>query len=52
MNTSWEELLPKLRADQDYRTAFASLYGGDPAEVRAGRSGSVSKIPDDAECAF
>jgi cytochrome c peroxidase len=31
MNTSWEELLPKLRADEAYREAFAAVYGGDPA---------------------
>jgi cytochrome c peroxidase len=31
MNTSWEELLPKLRADAAYREAFATVYGGDPA---------------------
>lgn len=31
MNITWEELLAKLRADQDYRGAFATLYGSDPA---------------------
>jgi cytochrome c peroxidase len=31
MNTTWEELLPKLRADDVYREAFAAVYGGDPA---------------------
>ena len=31
MNTTWEELLPKLRADADYREAFAAVYGGGPA---------------------
>jgi cytochrome c peroxidase len=30
MNTSWEELLPKLRADQDYVQAFTALYGSGP----------------------
>jgi cytochrome c peroxidase len=31
MNTTWEELLPKLRADGVYREAFAAVYGGEPA---------------------
>ena len=31
MNTTWEELLPKLRADEAYREAFATAYGSDPA---------------------
>jgi cytochrome c peroxidase len=31
MNTTWEELLPKLRADEAYRTAFARIYGSGPA---------------------
>ena len=31
MNTTWEELLPKLRADEAYREAFATVYGSDPA---------------------
>jgi cytochrome c peroxidase len=31
MNTTWEELLPKLRADETYREAFATVYGGEPA---------------------
>jgi cytochrome c peroxidase len=31
MNITWEELLAKLRADQAYRGAFATLYGSDPA---------------------
>ena len=31
MNTTWEELLPKLRADHAYREAFAAVYGSDPA---------------------
>jgi cytochrome c peroxidase len=35
MNTSWDELLPKLRADADYRTAFATIDRGGlkPASV-------------------
>jgi cytochrome c peroxidase len=35
MNTSWEELLPKLRADQTYREAFLAVYasGPEPAYV-------------------
>jgi cytochrome c peroxidase len=35
MNTTWDELLPKLRADEAYRDAFATAYGGDlgPAQV-------------------
>jgi cytochrome c peroxidase len=31
MNTTWEELLAKLRADQEYREGFAAVYGSDPA---------------------
>jgi cytochrome c peroxidase len=30
MNTSWEELLPKLRADEAYRESFAAVYGNGP----------------------
>jgi cytochrome c peroxidase len=30
MNTTWDELLPKLRADAAYREAFAKVYGRDP----------------------
>ncbi len=30
MNTSWEELLPKLRSDPDYSTRFAQSYGRPP----------------------
>jgi cytochrome c peroxidase len=30
MNTSWEELLAKLRDDPDYKAAFVTLYGGQP----------------------
>lgn len=30
MNTSWEELLPKLRADEAYREAFGAIYGSGP----------------------
>src|SRR5512132_478645 len=35
MNTSWDELLSKLRADADYRKAFAAIDAGDlqPAHV-------------------
>lgn len=35
MNANWEELLAKLRADPDYRKAFAASYPGDlqPAQV-------------------
>jgi len=35
MNTTWEELLAKLRADQAYRKAFFAAYGSDlaPAHV-------------------
>ena len=29
MNTSWPELLDKLRGDPGYRSAFAAIYGGD-----------------------
>jgi cytochrome c peroxidase len=31
MNTTWAQLLAKLRADATYREAFAAVYGGDPA---------------------
>jgi cytochrome c peroxidase len=30
MSTNWEELLGRLRADPDYRDAFATAYGGEP----------------------
>lgn len=30
MNTSWEELLPKLRSDPDYAARFRALYGTAP----------------------
>jgi cytochrome c peroxidase len=30
MNTTWEELLAKLRADRDYHGAFVALYGSGP----------------------
>ena len=30
MNTTWAELLPKLRADAAYREAFATAYGSEP----------------------
>jgi cytochrome c peroxidase len=35
MNTTWEELLAKLRADATYRETFATVYGSDiaPADV-------------------
>jgi cytochrome c peroxidase len=33
MNSSWEELLSKLRADPEYRASFASLYGSDPVRT-------------------
>ena len=29
MNTSWRELIEKLRGDPSYRSAFAAVYGGD-----------------------
>ena len=31
MNTTWEELLAKLRADEYYADAFARIYGSGPA---------------------
>jgi cytochrome c peroxidase len=31
MNTSWQKLLPKLRADADYVQTFTALYGNGPA---------------------
>jgi len=33
MNTSWEELLPKLRADDDYARSFNAVYGSAPARA-------------------
>jgi cytochrome c peroxidase len=30
MNTTWEELLPKIRADKGYREAFLAVYGDEP----------------------
>lgn len=35
MNTTWQELLPKLRADEAYRRRFAAVYGSapEPAQV-------------------
>ncbi len=33
MNTTWEELLAKLRADRDYAKDFVSLYGRNPARA-------------------
>jgi cytochrome c peroxidase len=34
MNTTWEELLPKLRADPVYEQAFAAIYGSGPAPAQ------------------
>jgi cytochrome c peroxidase len=34
MNTSWPELLPKLRADASYPREFTRLYGGGPSRER------------------
>jgi cytochrome c peroxidase len=34
MNTSWKELLNKLRADPGYKQAFARAYGGAPDRRR------------------
>ena len=35
MNTTWEDLLPKLRADEAYEEAFSAVYGNgpEPADV-------------------
>ncbi|WP_192360626.1 cytochrome-c peroxidase [Mesorhizobium mediterraneum] len=33
MNTSWEELLPKLRSDPDYSQRFVKVYGGAPGRT-------------------
>ncbi|MEI8701019.1 MULTISPECIES: cytochrome-c peroxidase [unclassified Mesorhizobium] len=33
MNTSWEELLPKLRSDPDYSQRFADVYGAAPGQA-------------------
>jgi cytochrome c peroxidase len=33
MNTTWEQSLPKLRADQSYAGAFTAVYGSGPARV-------------------
>jgi cytochrome c peroxidase len=34
MNTTWEALLAKLRADEAYRDAFATAYGSAPARAQ------------------
>lgn len=39
MNTSWEELLAKLRADPEYSERFARLYGAAP-----GRTGVLDAL--------
>jgi cytochrome c peroxidase len=31
VNTTWDELLAKLRADEAYREAFDRIYGSEPA---------------------
>ena len=33
MNTTWEQLLARLRADQDYVRAFRALYGNSPGRA-------------------
>jgi len=33
MNTTWEQLLARLRADQDYVRAFTALYGNGPGRA-------------------
>ncbi|WP_292400496.1 cytochrome c peroxidase [Mesorhizobium sp.] len=33
MNTSWEELLPKLRSDPDYSQRFVDVYGAAPGRT-------------------
>lgn len=33
MNTSWEELLPKLRSDPDYSQRFVKVYGAAPGRT-------------------
>jgi cytochrome c peroxidase len=34
MHTSWEELLPKLRADPDYVRSFTAIYGDGPTRTQ------------------
>jgi cytochrome c peroxidase len=34
MNTTWDELLAELRADPDYRQAFAAAYGTEPGPAQ------------------
>jgi cytochrome c peroxidase len=34
MNTTWQALLPKLRADATYRDAFATVYGSAPTPAQ------------------
>jgi cytochrome c peroxidase len=34
MNTTWEDLLPKLRADQDYVRSFTAIYGDGPTRAQ------------------
>ena len=48
MNTTWEELLPKLRADEAYEDAFARVYRGAPAPARAGCACDLSALADHA----
>jgi cytochrome c peroxidase len=34
MHATWEELLPRLRADQDYVRSFAAVYGDGPTRAQ------------------
>jgi cytochrome c peroxidase len=34
MNTSWEELLPKLTSDPDYLRSFTAIYGSNPTRLQ------------------
>ena len=53
MNTTWEELLPKLRADEAYREAFASgLWERPRAGPRAGCPCDLPALADHARCAL
>jgi cytochrome c peroxidase len=45
MNTTWEELLAKLRADQAYRKAFSAAYGSDPAPAHVLDASPPSSVP-------
>ena len=53
MNTTWEELLAKLRADEAYADAFARIYGSESgAGSRAGCARDIPALADHARWAL